>query len=172
MICKCGCGEEFIPSKATMDRIKKGQDGAFKVGHHQKGKLNSRWLGGRFVSVDGYVYILMPNHPNALAKGYTGYVAEHRLVMSEHIGRPLSTHEIVHHKNGIRSDNRIENLEIEDRASHAHLHTGGDKNGNWTGGRTPIVCHTCQRKFLPKDRRNDYGAKYCSRHCFYKRENG
>jgi HNH endonuclease len=57
----------------------------------------------------GYVLIFEPNHPNARKDGY---VAEHIKVMAANLGRPLERFEEVHHKNGIRSDNRPENLEL------------------------------------------------------------
>ena len=65
---------------------------------------------------DGYVRIYMPEHPMASA---AGYVSEHRLIMSEMLGRMLDTKESVHHKNGDRTDNRPENLELWSRRQPA-----------------------------------------------------
>lgn len=56
-----------------------------------------------------YRMIKAPGHPNAYGNGYA---LEHVVVMAEKLGRPLVKGENVHHKNGIRTDNRPENLEL------------------------------------------------------------
>ena len=51
----------------------------------------------------------------------------HRLVMQEHLGRTLQTHEHVHHRNGDRADNRLENLQLMEASEHMKEHMQGDK---------------------------------------------
>lgn len=65
--------------------------------------------GSRFTAKNGYVFVRIPDHPNAYANGV---VMEHTVVMAEMLGRPLKKGENVHHKNGDRADNRPENLEL------------------------------------------------------------
>lgn len=66
--------------------------------------------GTRYVDVQsGYVSIYDPTHPNANA---LGRVKEHIAVMAAHLGRPLAVGEQVHHRNGVRNDNRLENLAL------------------------------------------------------------
>lgn len=78
--------------------------------------------------VHGYVEIWNPNHPMAHKNNY---VSEHRLIMSEHLGRVLESHEHVHHIDGNRMNNNIENLELIHRKDHPSKHfrlTGDIKN--------------------------------------------
>ena|SRR3990167_2549344 len=71
------------------------------------GEKSPNWKGGRNKSL-GYIYIYKPGHPFAKSK----YIAEHKYIMEQKLGRYLIKGENVHHKNGIRDDNRIENLEL------------------------------------------------------------
>ena len=75
-----------------------------------KGANNGNWKGGRVRHHAGYVQVAAPGHPRATAGG--GYVFEHILVIEAHLGRYLLLDETVHHLNGVRDDNRLENLEL------------------------------------------------------------
>jgi AraC-like DNA-binding protein len=89
--------------------------------HDVNGEKNPRWKGGRRIRSDGYVLCFVPGHPYA----FRNFVLEHRLVMEKALGRYLEPHELVHHKNEIKHDNRIENLELTDHAAHASHHFTG-----------------------------------------------
>lgn len=111
--CHCGCGKIAPIAKQTSKKrgILAGYPQRYLTGHSSRGKIGAqsgRWKGGR-LERQGYVLIHQPDHPFCNSRGY---VREHRLVMESHLGRLLSFDETVHHRNGIKSDNRIENLEL------------------------------------------------------------
>ncbi len=75
-----------------------------------KRENNGHWTGGR-IKRRGYIHLHAPNHP-ACQGNTRKYVLEHRLVMEKYLGRYLKSYESIHHINGIKDDNRLENLEL------------------------------------------------------------
>ena len=103
-------------------------------GNHQfglRGDKNSTWKGGTMISNYGYRYVQQIGHP--FARKRMQYVFEHRLVAEKYLltdensveidgKRYLSPEYVVHHKNGNRLDNRVENLEVMTKQEHQSLH--------------------------------------------------
>lgn len=100
------CGAIFKPSSGAAGRFCSRP--CFYAG--SRGPRAPHWRGGRQIRADGYVDVWAPEHPNA--KGHGGYVKEHRVVMEQQLGRLLCSDESVHHINGDRSDNRLDNLQL------------------------------------------------------------
>ena len=95
---------------------------------NNKGEKSPLWKGGTS-HVKGYIYMKSPNHPN---RNSGGYVAQHRLIMEKKIGRYLLKTESIHHKNGIKDDNKIGNLELVVKSPHTGY----------------MTCPHCNKQFL------------------------
>lgn len=80
---------------------------------------NGNWKGGQSKSKAGYRMVRAVSHPRATQK--SSYVFEHILVMEDALGRYLVPGETVHHRNGIKDDNRLENLELWTRPQPAGI---------------------------------------------------
>ena len=109
----CKWMKKFNISRRTRSEVVKlqfrmGQRKSFFKGKY--GKKSATWKGGRYKDNNGYIRITCADHRNV--------ALEHRLVIEKHIGRYLHSWETVHHINGIRDDNRIENLELLPSGRH------------------------------------------------------
>jgi hypothetical protein len=108
------CKEMFVPTVHSSKCCGKvcGQRYEFAVNPERaRGRNAPRWGTGKSINRNGYVTVHCPDHP-MLKNTTRKYVLEHRLVMEAHLGRILGPKEYVHHKNGVKDDNRIENLEL------------------------------------------------------------
>lgn len=111
------------------------------------GKENALWKDG-FIEKRGYKVICV--------RGERVY--EHRFLMEKKLGRKLLFNETIHHRNGIRSDNRYKNLELLSRSEHTK------QNPRKKNPKKCIKCLNCNNVFYAKAPKNIF----CSKGCWYK----
>jgi len=121
------------------------------------GSKNPNYKGGRRADKDGYILVMEPTHPD---RRYHGYVLEHRLFVEQYLKLRLTKNDIVHHKNGIRSDNRLINLDLLSKSDHDNLHNATRNKSK----RIIKTCPVCNKKFSSL---KSSGVTYCSLDCFF-----
>lgn len=103
------CGAVFRPDRASRKCCSRKCGTANNGGHN---RMPERWV----THISGYIV------GTVFINGVQTRVRQHRWIMQQHLGRELSDDEDVHHINGIKNDNRIENLEVISHSDHSRLH--------------------------------------------------
>lgn len=124
---------EIIPNKTPLAIYKKARKMGLKISDEIKFQNRSKahsgekcnfWNGGKGKTTGGYNLIFHPDHHRADRRGY---VLEHILVFEEATGISVPDGCCIHHLNGIKDDNRIENLCMMTQGAHTVMHHKGAK---------------------------------------------
>lgn len=108
------CGGGFYVQMCQIERVAGGGKFCSQACKHTHAMGRELRPGGKYIRPsDGYVVVKV---------GIRDYQLEHRFVMERHLWRKLATDEQVHHINGIKDDNRLENLQVMSNAEHQRLH--------------------------------------------------
>lgn len=104
--------KQSIDHKAQRLGLKKTDELLFDNRSARRGEKSPTWKGGKTRSRKGYVVL----------RNDGDVIFEHRAIMEAHIGRKLTDDEVVHHINGDKTDNRLENLQLMTRGEHSTMH--------------------------------------------------
>lgn len=107
----------------TQNRLRSVLSENGKKNGFKKGNNHPNWKGGIKKNADGYIKVLIESTNPYFKMSVCGYVKRSRLIMAESLKRCLESTEIVHHCNGVRDDDDIDNLMLlKDHSNHATLH--------------------------------------------------
>lgn len=120
------------------------------------------WEIEKLIKKGDYDYAIVRDHPNATKNGY---VLLHRIIMENHIGRLLTSEEVVHHIDGDRHNNNIDNLEIMDRREHSAMHT--TEKYSHEPRFMELECAYCHKTFIISNHQYHKESKnhFCSYSC-------
>lgn len=91
-----------------------------KLPPEKRGANHRSWRGGRYIDAHGYM--MVHHHNNTARSKWEHYIKEHVFVMENHQGRKLGKDEIVHHIDGNRLNNVLDNLFLTDSKGHRDAH--------------------------------------------------
>lgn len=161
-LCECDCGKliKIVTERGNIRR--------FETNHDKRGENHHKYNNG-ISNHREYIIIYKPDHPNAQK---SGWIPEHRYIMSQFIGRSLEPNEEVHHINGNEKDNRIENLQLVTSSEHTIIHNSmnmdnrvcllcgitqkeriGINKRRWTKHKNGIICNRCYLKLYNKKKK-------------------
>lgn len=140
-----------IYKKANKIGLKKTSEMEFQNrSESKKREKSSNWNGGFRNTSKGYRQVLCPNHPRSES---SGYVMEHILVWEKETGVPVPENCCIHHLNGDKSDNRIENLCMMASGAHSSFHNSRRKMSNET---KKIISQKAKERYADKKNHPSY----------------